>query len=268
MQDDQFRLLLNHFDLSWPGYRRVRKGVKKRLGRHLQSLGCGNMKEYLRLIDSNSEVRRQAEQYLTVSISRFFRDRSVWTFLEHCLLPEMLGSEVHTFRVWSAGCASGEEPYSFSIIWDRLRRAGKDLPSLELLGTDKNRGHLERAKAGIFNASSLKEVTEDIRRSSFEELPGKRRYRLIARLREQPTWMIHDLLKQPPASGFAMIFLRNNLLTYYTEPIIRNALGKITGCLQPGGILVVGVKEKPPRDFLDLEPVIPVSCILRKKCGR
>ncbi len=88
--DHQFRQLLHHLGLSWKGYRRVRKGVKKRIRRHMQQLGCQNMPAYLLELDKSKEARRQCEQMVAFPISRFFRDRKLWEVLEKEILPELL----------------------------------------------------------------------------------------------------------------------------------------------------------------------------------
>ena len=117
MDDDQFRQLLDSFDFSWSGYRKVRKGVKKRVSRHMQDLKCQNMDTYLDLLNQKTELRQECERRMTVSISRFFRDRQLWHNLADDLLPHLIEREKNTLRVWSAGCARGEEVYSFKIVW-------------------------------------------------------------------------------------------------------------------------------------------------------
>ena len=74
MHDDQFRIILNHFGLSRDGYRKVRKGVKKRINRHMQYCGCHTVNAYLMKLDQNRSLKGECERLLTVSISRFFRD--------------------------------------------------------------------------------------------------------------------------------------------------------------------------------------------------
>ena len=78
MDDAQFRILLEHLGYCWDGCRRVRKGVKKRTHRHMQQLGCRDIPAYLNLLDNQVERRHECELLMTVSISRFFRDRRLW----------------------------------------------------------------------------------------------------------------------------------------------------------------------------------------------
>ncbi|HAY40038.1 MAG TPA: hypothetical protein DCY53_12335, partial [Desulfobacteraceae bacterium] len=82
MNDQQFRQLLNRYEFSWTGYRKVRKGVKKRIHRYMKSIECSNMAFFLAELDKNDDIRHQCELLMTVSISRFFRDRALWQGLK------------------------------------------------------------------------------------------------------------------------------------------------------------------------------------------
>ena len=89
MSDQQFRQLLNKLGLSWDGYRKVRRGVKKRICRHMQQLGCRTMKEYFFALDQSKDARQDCERLMTVSISRFFRDPTFWESLEDDVLANL-----------------------------------------------------------------------------------------------------------------------------------------------------------------------------------
>ena len=90
MDDHQFRRLLHHLGLSWTGYRKVRKGVKKRVSRHMLALNCSNMAGYLHEIDKSKEALDECERLMTVSISRFFRDKKLWDLLSDEMLPGLI----------------------------------------------------------------------------------------------------------------------------------------------------------------------------------
>jgi chemotaxis methyl-accepting protein methylase len=246
MDDHQFRQLLDYFQYSWAGYRKVRKGVKKRISRHMQQLRCPNIESYLDLIACNDEERRECEQRMTVSISRFLRDRRLWLDLEQEILPPLLEADIENFKVWSAGCASGEEVYSFMIVWDRLKERLKNLPKLELIATDMHADYIEKAKAGIYTKSSLKEIPEEMRDVYFDRKKGGNRYDVKPFLKKNMTWQIQNLFADPPGRGFHIIFLRNNLLTYYRHELIIEPLTKIFESLNYDGWLIIGSHEKLP----------------------
>jgi chemotaxis methyl-accepting protein methylase len=110
MNDEQFRQLLNHLGLSWDGYRRVRKGVKKRIGRHMQHLGCRTLEQYISVLDRSQDTRRDCE------------DRGLWGVLEKEILPSIIKEHTANVKIWSAGCACGEEVYSLKMLWNVIEQ--------------------------------------------------------------------------------------------------------------------------------------------------
>ncbi|MBW2033175.1 MAG: hypothetical protein JRI94_06210, partial [Deltaproteobacteria bacterium] len=217
MDDQQFRQLLKYFGLSWEGYRKVRKGVKKRVSRHMHLLGCQDVSAYMLELDRSHKKRHECELLMTVSISRFFRDRKLWEVLQTEILPGLIEKRVKKIRVWSAGCASGEEVYTLKILWDGLAASNPHLPELEITATDINPIYLKRARAGVYPSSSLKEVPEGFRSVYFEAQAGTRLYAIRTSMKNGVIWQVGHLLYDQPDSQFDLIFLRNNLLTYYLD---------------------------------------------------
>ncbi len=265
MDDQQFRQLLSHFGYSWSGYRKVRKGVKKRINRHMHQLGCRNMEAYLAKIDQSRETRQECELLLTVSISRFFRDRKFWHTLEKNLLPEMLESRAGKIKVWSAGCACGDEVYSFKIVWEGLKKSYDNLPKLEVLATDINPAYLERARTGVYSAGSLKEVKKELISKYFHRQKSKNQYAIKTSLAKDVAFKIHCLLLNPPGSNFDIIFLRNNVLTYYEDRLKKNALSNVLKSLAPSGLLVIGSHEALPDARHDLVRIAPHPFVYQKQ---
>ena len=246
LNDQQFKQLLDALGLSWRGYRKVRKGVKKRIARHMQAQGVRSISAYLALLKSDASAWKECQIRLTVSISRFFRDRRLWQTLETDILPEMCAQHPRHICVWSAGCSRGEEVYSFRIVWDRICQSLERIPQLRLVASDMVPAILEQAKAGVYSLSSLKDVPDEILERYFDKFPGKNRYTVIASLKEDIQWCLQDHLASPPTENFHIIFLRNNLLTYHLDPIKTQAFQKIYQRLTTGGWLIVGAHEKPP----------------------
>jgi chemotaxis protein methyltransferase CheR len=268
MNDQQFRQLLNRYQFSWAGYRKVRKGVKKRIHRYMKSIECNTMADFLAELDKYDEIRHQCERLLTVSISRFFRDRALWQGLKEHILPEFMNVRRKKVRFWSAGCACGEEVYSFKIIWDLLSNTYLHVPDLEVLATDINPIYLDRARSGIYPPSSLKEVTREIRSGYFTQEGGKKLFEVKASLKKGITWKTHHLLSDPPGTDFDIIFLRNNVLTYYEDQIKKTAFGNVLDSLKPRGILVLGFHERVPFETEDLSGVMPYPYVFRKEAKK
>ncbi len=253
MDDDQFRQLLDDFNFSWAGYRKVRKGVKKRISRHMQELNCPNIKAYLDLLNKSAELRQECEKRMTVSISRFFRDRQLWHDLEEDILPSMIEREKKTLRIWSAGCARGEEVYSFKIVWDRLNKKYEQLPEIEIAATDMHPDYIEKARAGIYAKSSMKEVPPEVREHYFDIKKKGSRFDIKAAFKKGIDWKVQDIFSNPPGSAFDIIFLRNNLLTYYKEHLKIEGLKRVIKALAPDGWLIVGSHEKLPAEVLNMQ---------------
>ncbi len=264
MNDDSFKKLLEYFHLSWDGYRKVRKGVKKRIARHLQVLNLDCMDDYLELIERDENVRKTSLRHLTVSISRFYRDRILWERLGKEILPVLLNkfSNEPKFRVWSCGCARGEEAYGFLMLWESLIPDRYQMPDLEMIATDMNPEYLKKAKEGIYEFRSLRDLPKVFVEKYFNKLPDENRYRLHPGFREMITFMNHNFIeKLPPLEKFHIIFVRNNLLTYYNLPEKIVALSKIINSLSEGGVLIIGSQEKIPDNIFCLKAYPGLSCL-------
>jgi chemotaxis methyl-accepting protein methylase len=264
MDDDQFRQLLDRFDFSWSGYRKVRKGVKKRISRHMQELKCTRIDAYLDLLNKSAELRQECEKRMTVSISRFFRDRQLWYDLADDLLPSLIERERKALRVWSAGCARGEEVYSFKIIWDRLNKKYQQLPEIEIVATDIHADYIDKARVGEYTKSSMKEVSREIREHYFDIRKGGNRFDIKAAFKKGIEWKVQNIFSDPPGSAFDIIFLRNNLLTYYKAHLKIEGLKKIIKSLAPGGWLIVGSHEKMPSAVSNMQRHLSIPWVYRK----
>lgn len=245
MDDRQFKTILEFFQLSQKGYRKVRKGVKKRLVRHMAASGCKNASDYLAMLQNNPASMHECRLALTVSISRFFRDRALWETIGKRVLPDLAGAGLETIHAWSAGCARGEEAYSLAMIQEKAARKGP-LPRLDLLATDICPDYLSAARKGVYGRTSVKEVDESDRIAFFHIRKNGNRFIVKDFLRDKITWRIMDLCTDPPARSFDLIFLRNNILTYLDGDFRNRVFESILQKLKPGGFFIKGSHETIP----------------------
>jgi chemotaxis methyl-accepting protein methylase len=170
-------------------------------------------------------------------------------------------------RVWSAGCACGEEVYSLKIVWEQMRLSGSILPEIEINETDLNPQTLQRAKEGKYPRSSLKQVSKRRRESCFRVKRGGRQYWINESLKSGIRWLVLDLFAPPPETGFHLIFIRNNLLTYFQAERILPALDQILESLAAGGYLVIGSHERLPYEKPALQLSATLPYVFQKKAG-
>jgi chemotaxis protein methyltransferase CheR len=252
------RWALPSLGFRWAGYRKVRRQVCKRIGRRLRALDLPDLAAYRSLLESTPSEWRALDGLCRIPISRFWRDRAVFDFLAAALLPRIAAeaerereSEV---RVWSAGCASGEEPYSLAIAWELGAAAAPPPPPLRLLATDADEFLLERARQGCYRAGSFKDLPPAFREAAFDETDGlfcvRERFRAGIEFRHE------DIREAMPEGPFRLVLCRNLAFTYFDRDGQRNALERIAARLVPGGYLVIGTHESlpPPAAAFVAEP--------------
>ena len=251
--DSDFKLLLDRYHRSWQGYRKVRKGPMKRISKHMESLGCSSIEEYLDILDDNRAEQETMLSFLRITISRFFRDRKLWTSLADSVFP-LLIERNDALKIWCAGCSCGEEVYSLNIL-HQVHWA--TCSSIEILATDANDACLERAKKGIYQKSSLRELDQSMLSTCFHPSVQRNEFAINQIFKKGITWEHHDFFRELPGRGFHAVFLRNNLLTYHSLSVQSRVLERILQSLLPGGFLVIGSHEIiPPLTF----NLVPTAC--------
>ena len=230
----------------WQGFRKVRGQVWKRIRRRLHDLELVDPDAYRQLLQDQPDEWRHLESLCRVTISRFFRDRGVFEQLGSSVLPGF--SEL---RCWSAGCASGEEPYSLSLVW-RIQLART---RLRILATDSDPHLLARARAALYPRSSLRELPGAWMTRAFCEAPEG--FRLRPEYREGVEFRLQDLRHTTPDERFHLVMCRNLLFTYFEEGLQREILHALRTRVLPHGVLVVGSHEHLPAGAEGFDPIAP-----------
>ena len=244
---------LPRMGMRWKGFRKVRRQVCRRIRRRMAELGVEGEPGYRAYLEANPEEWEVLRRLCRVTISRFRRDHGVWQALEEEVLPELArlaepppgaAPGDRRLRAWSAGCASGEEPYTLSLVWKLQLEERLPGVRLEILATDVDRAVLDRARAGIYERSSLEELEPEWLQAGFTDVEG--RYRIRDHIREPVELRRADLLRELPPGPFHLILCRNLLLTYFDESTAARVLERILDLLVVGGALVVGSHETLP----------------------
>ncbi|HSM00571.1 MAG TPA: CheR family methyltransferase [Candidatus Limnocylindria bacterium] len=218
----------------------VRRNIRRRVMRRMESVGVHDFSSYLLFLRRNPSEWDVLRPLFTVTISRFFRNRRVFDALSrHVLAP--LAAKGNPVFAWSAGCASGEEAFTLRILWEEL--PGRK-PPMSILATDVAGACLQRAGEGLYTESSLREVPRSIVEKYFLKEEG--RFRLREDVVRSVTFRDHDLMGNPPSGAFHLVLCRNAAFTYFAVPRRVPVARAIASVLFPGGFLVIGRTETLP----------------------
>src|SRR4029079_10863753 len=178
---------------------------------------------------------------LLIEVTRFFRDEAAFAVLEAQVLPELLRREARdvTLRLWIAGCATGEEPYSFAILLQDLMSKLGDRP-VQIFATDVHRGSLDHATRGIYAADAVAGVSsERLERYFIKHGDG---YQVVPELRQMVVFAQHNVIKDAPFTRVDLVSCRN-LLIYLQPAAQQKVLSLFHFALNRNGILLLGPSE-------------------------
>lgn len=243
---DFLQWALPRLELRWAGFRKVRRQVCRRVARRLAELGLADAPAYRAYLEANPEEWSRLDGLCWITISRFWRDGAVFESLRDDVLPT-LGPSV---RAWSAGCVSGEEPYSLVLA------AADAGVTVRVLATDVDARLLERARHARYPESSLRDLPVALRSRAFQDGSLRRSYRRPVEFR------LRDLREGPPDGTFDLVLCRNLVFTYFAESRQAEVGARLVRSLRPGGALVLGTHEEPASD--EVEPWPNARCIWRK----
>lgn len=242
--------------LVWPGYRKVQRHVYRRIQRRLQDLGLPSLADYRTYLEAHPDEWAVLDSYCWISLSRFYRDKSVFQLLEREVLPSLaqqaLARGEHDLRCWSLGCASGEEPYSLSLLWRLNLQPQFSAVRLVILATDIDQQAIARARRGCYSPGSLKDLPESWRSRGFDRTAEE--FCIRQEFREPVTFLAQDIRESAPEETFALILCRNLAFTYFDAALQGAALRQLTNRLRPGGALLIGRGESLPEGEFNLLP--------------
>ncbi len=257
--------------LRWAGFRRVRGQVRKRLGRRLAALGLDDLAAYRAHLKRHPDEWRVLDGLCRIPISRFYRDREVFAHLGRAVMPELARAaaarRATRLRCWSAGCASGEEPFGLSLAWAFEAAARSPRLDLEIAATDADPHLIERARAARYAAGSLKDLPSGWRDRAFDAEDGG--FVVRPEFRACVGLDVQDIRVQSPPDRFDLVLCRNMAFTYFAEPEQRAVLRRLMGALVGGGALLIGAHERLPEGATDVEPWEAAPGVYRKAaaCG-
>jgi chemotaxis protein methyltransferase CheR len=218
--------------------------LERRLASRMRAHHVSDYQSYLYILKKHPEELDALLDNLTINLTYFFRDQSVFEALRKEVLAPLIRERDHPgrrqLRLWSAGCATGEEPYSLAILLHQLLGAGLSHWDITLLATDLDEKALAKARAGVYDAFSFREVSAQELSPYFTIQNG--RYHLVPEVKSLVTFQRHDLLGDSYPSNMDVILCRN-VLIYFTREQHDYIFTMFHRALKDGGVLVTGKTE-------------------------
>ncbi len=242
--DRDLELLLDYLKrnrgFDFTGYKRGSLG--RRIQKRMQAVNVGGFTEYVDYLEVHPEEFSGLFNTILINVTSFFRDDAAWESLQNDVLPELLARKVTTdpIRVWSAGCASGEEAYTLALILAESLGAEEFKERVKIYATDIDEEALTRARAGVYPSSAMDSVPEALREKYFDRIESQ--FAFKKELRRQIIFGRHDLIQDAPISRVDLLVCRNTLMYFNAETQTR-ILARFHFALNDNGILFLGRAE-------------------------
>ena len=219
-----------------------RATVLRRIERRLQVRGLPDLPAYRDYLREHPEEAVPLLQDMLISVTNFFRDADAFEALEHDWLPGLFDnrSPEEPLRVWVAGCATGEEVYSVTMLLCEQMELHHFAGELQVFATDIDEKAINVGSAGVYPASITTDVSPARLRQFF--IPEHQQFRVVKQVREKVLFALHNVLRDPPFSRLDMVCCRN-LLIYLDREAQRRVLETFRFALKPGGLLFLGTSE-------------------------
>ncbi len=243
--------------------------IRRRLVIRMRALNINRVEDYIMYLRRNPHELSFLLDNMTINVSQFFRDPHVWEAVKSQVLRPIIaqkrarGSRI--IRIWSAGCARGEEPYTISMILHELLNPILNGFTITILATDIDPNAIEAAKLGEYDPKSLATVPPALIRKYFyyDNMTGK--YVVKDIVKRIVKFKVHDVTRHPPITLVDVIFCRY-LLIYIAKDVQLKVLSNFYRALSSGGYLVLGASEFLPEKIHSMFETINLRArIYRKK---
>lgn len=228
--------------LALEGYKD--KCLRRRIAVRMRARGVHTFADYQQLLGQDPAEYEKLTDALTINVTRFYRNADTWERLARDILPELWTAREGAVQVWSAGCSSGEEPYTlamlFAVLAERTARRSW-LERCRIVATDIDKVSLERARAGRYPEAAFTETPAALTARYTVPAPGGRE--IVPELRALVDIRRVDLFLDPvPGPSFDLITCRN-VIIYFDRNSQERLFTRFVDALNPGGILVLGKVE-------------------------
>jgi two-component system CheB/CheR fusion protein len=238
--EELLRFLKSNRGFDFTGYKRA--SLRRRIDKRMRALGVNDYEAYIDHLEVHPEEFGLLFNTILINVTGFFRDPTAWAYLRETVLPAHLADVPpdRPVRVWSAGCASGEETYSLAIMFAELMGLDEFRRRVKIYGTDIDADALATARAAGYDERALASLDPDLRSKYFEASGEQFVFR--SDLRRSVIFGHLDLLSDAPISRLELLVCRNTLM-YFNAETQAQVLDRFRFALNDGGTLFLGKAE-------------------------
>lgn len=245
-------LIKSEHDIDFSGYRRA--SLVRRVEKRMRTLGILSSEAYRDLLRMCSLERERLIDAILINVTSFFRDEASWQCLAEKVVPQLLSRKAGAgkIRIWSAGCASGEEPYTLAMIFAKAMGMEDFAQRVTIHATDVDDDALSRGRRGRYTEDQVSRLPPSLLREFFRRMDDN--YSVRAQLRQRVTFHRHDIIADPPIMHVDLLACRNTLMYLNSETQLR-ILKRFHRALNDGGILFLGRAETLLPDDSAFRPI-------------
>jgi two-component system CheB/CheR fusion protein len=226
--------------IDFTGYKRT--SLQRRFRHRMESVGCESFGDYLDFLEVTPKEYEELFDVLLINVTDFFRDPPAWEHLRAQILPSLLDSkrDGEPVRVWSAGCASGQEAYTIAMVLAELLGTDAYRDRVKIYATDIDEDALNQARVAVYDAKAVESVPLELRERYFER--ADQRFAFRKDLRRTVIFGRNNLVQDAPISRLDLLVCRNTLM-YFTAETQARILRHFHFALNETGALMLGKSE-------------------------
>lgn len=244
--DDEFHALMDKITRD-RGFRCTSykdKCVRRRIAVRMRAKGTASHMEYAEMLDSDPGEYDRLVKSLTINVTKFFRNWETFSAVQQKVVPALWERGERQLRIWSAGCASGEEAYSLAILMHRHAvQTGQEsqLDTVSIVGTDIDAHSIGSAETALYSETALSDTPTELREPYFPEVAGL--FGMLPDVRRLVKFQTSDLLQSAPPFEHAHLIVCRNVVIYLERAAQDALFEAFHGVLAAGGFLVLGKVE-------------------------
>ena len=217
--------------------------LRRRIAVRMRAKGVHTYRDYMRVLDTEPGEYERLIDALTINVTKLFRNWDVYEAVARVVIPAVWATRIEPLRVWSAGCASGDEPYSLAALFHRHALEHNELQrlrTLKIIATDVDARILEVARRGNYDEPAFADTPAELRSKYFSAgMPSE----VTPDLRSMVTFAQHDLLREEPPEKNLQLIVCRNVIIYFDRESQERLFERFVDALAPGGYLVLGKVE-------------------------